>query len=76
MTTTSSPLVNDFLNFLNDIPFSSIVSAVESGGTNIVLDISTAEDIVGAIVKDFFGGGTPTTAASAVTSTVTPGAAS
>lgn len=58
-----------FLQFMQDLPFSTIGSAAASGGLNVALDVAAGEAIAAAAVKDFFtSGGTataPTTAAAA-----------
>lgn len=58
-----------FLQFMQDLPFSTIGSAAAAGGLNIPLDVAAGEAIAAAAVKDFFtSGGTPaapTTAAAA-----------
>ena len=69
-TPSATPVVGEFLQFLQDLPFGGIGSAVAAGGTNIPLDIATAEAIVAAAVKDFFGGH-PTTTAPATTAAIT-----
>jgi hypothetical protein len=57
--------VQEFFQFLEDIPFGQVAAAVEAGGLNVAADVSAGEAIVASVVKDFFGGAaTPTTAAS------------
>ena len=50
----TNPLLLEFLQFMSDLPFAQIGTAVASGGTNVVLDVGAAEAIVAAAVKDFF----------------------
>ena len=64
--TVSPPLIAEFLQFFEDIPFGEIAAVVAAGGTNIPLDVTTAEAIVAAAVKDFFGGASATKAATTV----------
>jgi hypothetical protein len=50
--------LDEFLQFMQDLPFASVGAAVVSGGANIALDVAAAEAIAQAAVKDFFAGST------------------
>jgi hypothetical protein len=54
MTMATNPLLSEFLQFMQDLPFAGIGSAVAAGGLNVAVDVATAEQIVAAAVKDFF----------------------
>lgn len=43
-----------FGKFLNDMPWLDIMSAAESGGTNVTLDVQAGRKIMAAAVSDFF----------------------
>ena len=70
MATNANPLLGEFLQYLQDLPFAQIGSAVAAGGTNIPLDIAAAEAIIAATVNDFLGGHSAS-AAPATTSAIT-----
>ena len=56
MATNANPLLGEFLQYLQDLPFAQIGSAVAAGGTNIPLDIAAAEALIAATENDFLGG--------------------
>lgn len=61
-----------FLQFMQDLPFASIGTAVASGGLNVPIDVAAGEAIVAAAVKDFFTA--PTSAPTAATAPKTAAA--
>jgi hypothetical protein len=62
VTSGGQVILGEALQFLQDLPFANILSAVSAGGTNVLVDISALEGIVSAGLKDFLGGHAPTTA--------------
>ncbi len=55
----ANPLLSEFLQFFQDLPFGAIGAAASAGGKNIAVDLATAEAIAAAAVKDFFNPATP-----------------
>ncbi len=62
-STTTNPTVSKLFQFFEDIPFGQIAAAIESGGLNVAADVTAAEALAAAVIKDFFNGASPTTAA-------------
>jgi len=59
--------LQNFLQFVEDLPITQIGGAAAANGLNIPLDVAAAKGIVAAVVKDFFSGATATVAATPAT---------